>query len=141
MSEELIKKLEARVAELEAKLNPPPEVPPRPRWYQPYDPTERMSPPVRLTGRERYRDQSLAEANAEFSKMTTTPTLRPLVPPSADPPPAVATTVPIGPQRDIAAIDAIALSFARREKEEELAKLVDVASKLTSEIARRNVIE
>jgi hypothetical protein len=140
MSEEL-EALKRRVAELEAKLGieqppaPKPFVPPPPRPY--YDPTEAMSPPIRLTGREVYKKQSLAEANAEFRQaINPVGTLRPLAEflsggPSADPAPAaVATTVPLGPPRDIKYVDAIALGFAERERREALAQQLDVERKL-----------
>ena len=136
MSDEQIKKLEARIAELEAKVNPPPPAPSKP-WHS-IDLTEQMAVPVRLTGREVYRDQSLAEANMEYSKdRNPVGTLRPLAEflnkgPVAEPPPAsVAATVPIDnkvPGQDL--MDRIAQGFAERERAEELAKLVDVANKL-----------
>jgi hypothetical protein len=125
-----IEELRARVAELEAKLNPPAKPPFVPTPFQRFDPTEAMSPPIRLTGREQYKEQSREEALNEFRKEMTLPTLRPLVPPPADPPPPAATTVPLGQVPGVAAIDAIAKSFADREKLEELAKLVDVARRL-----------
>ena len=135
MSDEHIKKLEARIAELEAKVNPPPPAPSKP--WQSIDLTAQMAVPVKLTGHETYRDQSLAEANMEYSKdRNPVGTLRPLAEflsgkPSADPPKAEGGgTVPTGQAPGIALIDAIAKGFADRERAEELAKLVDVANKL-----------
>jgi hypothetical protein len=140
-----VEDLEKRIAQLEAQLaaqpKPVPEPPPVPKYYAPYDWTERMSPPVRLTGRERYREgQTIEEANNEFRKNANpVGTLRPLAEwlaakeGAAAPAPApapVATTIPIGPQRDIRAVDAVALGFERRERAEELAKLVDTMNKL-----------
>jgi hypothetical protein len=129
MSEEL-EALKRRVAELEAKLDPKPQAPfvrvPMPR----YDFTEAASPPIRLTGREQYKQQSPEEALNEFRKEMTLPTLRPLVPPSEQPPAPVATTIPIGKQPGIDVIDAIALGFAERERREALAQQLDVERKL-----------
>jgi hypothetical protein len=126
-----IAELEARLAALEGKVNPPTPAPFVPAPHFQYDPTAAMSPPIRRSGMERYRDQTPEEALNEFRKMTTTPTLSPMVPPT-DPPPARATTEPIGVVPGLAAIDAIAKGFADREKLEQLANLADVASKLRS---------
>jgi hypothetical protein len=89
-----------------------------------------MSPPIRRSGMERYRDQSPEAALNEFRKMTTTPTLSPMVPPSEHPPAAVAKTEPIGQPPGIAAIDAIAKGFADRERLAAIAEQMDVARKL-----------
>jgi hypothetical protein len=138
MSDEVIKKLEARIKELEEKVNPHPAVPPTPsKPYQRYDPTEQLSPPVRLTGREQYRTDLTPEEALNDARKERNPVgqMRPLAEflsgkPSADPPPAQAVTVPVGPQRDIGAIDAIARGFAEREKLEAIANQLDVARKL-----------
>jgi hypothetical protein len=55
--------------------------------------------------------------------------LKPLVPPG-EPPPAVATTVPLGPPRDIALIDAVAEGFARRDRAAAIAEQLEIARKL-----------
>jgi hypothetical protein len=137
MSEE-IKKLEARIAELEGKLGIEPPPAPKPfvsKPYQPPDYTENASPPIRLTERERAGPMMSLEDSAKMR--SSVGTLRPLAeflnggrpdePPKAAP---VATTTPLGKVPGIDAIDAIAKAFADREKLEELAKLVDVATKL-----------
>jgi hypothetical protein len=129
MSDEVIKKLEARIAELEAKLAPPP--PFVPRHYQPPDYTEALTKIVMPWMEEMARAVPTSVVRDIVRDFGSGPAkLRPLVPQSEEPPPPVATTIPLGPQRDIAAIDAIAKGFADRERAEELAKLVDVASKL-----------
>ena len=114
-----VEDLEKRIEQLEAQLEaakPKPEPPPFvPKPHQHWDPTQAMSPPVRLTGREVYKKQSIEEANMEYSK-------------DKNP---VAATIPVDskrPGQDLA--DAIAQGFANREKAEELAKLIDVANKL-----------
>ena len=136
--DDLRKRLEA----LEAKLNPPPApgVPPRPKFYAPHDPTEALSPPVRLTGREVYKKQSIEEANMEYSKdKNPVGTLMPLAewlkqhPPAepTPPPPNVSGTVPVDskrPGQDLA--DAIAIGFANRERLAAIAEQLEIARKL-----------
>jgi hypothetical protein len=136
MSDELIKKLEARIVELEAKVNPPPAKP-EPRWHAPYDWTERMSPPIRRTEMERRGPQGtdmeyrkFAHPVGELKPLAEWLAERQPAAPVVAAPPPVATTVPIGPPRDIKAVDAIAAGFANREKLEELAKQIDIARKL-----------
>jgi hypothetical protein len=136
MSDELIKKLEARIVELEAKVNPPPAKP-EPRWHAPYDWTERMSPPIRRTEMERRGPQGtdmeyrkFAHPVGELKPLAEWLAERQPAAPVVAAPPPVATTVPIGPPRDIKAVDAVAAGFARREKLEELAKQIDIARKL-----------
>jgi hypothetical protein len=125
-----VEDLEKRIEQLEAqlaKLNPPAQAPfvrvPMPR----YDFTEAASPPIRLSARELAGPKGSLD---DWRKEVTPPTLRPLVPPSGQPPPPVATTVPLGQVPGIAVIDAIALGFDRREKAEEMAKQMDIARKL-----------
>jgi hypothetical protein len=131
-----IAELEAKLAALEAKVNPQPAKP-EPRWHAPYDWTERMSPPIRRTEMERRGPQG---SDMEYRKFAhPLGELKPLAEwlaerqpagPVAAPAPAKAVTVPIGPPPGIAAIDAIAAGFANREKLEELAKQIDIARKL-----------
>jgi hypothetical protein len=139
-----VEDLEKRIEQLEAQLEaakPKPEPPPFvPKPHQHWDPTQAMSPPVRLTGREVYKKQSIEEANMEYSKdKNPVGTLMPLAewlkqhPPAEPTPPSpnVGVTIPVDskrPGQDLA--DAIAQGFANREKAEELAKLIDVANKL-----------
>jgi hypothetical protein len=140
MSDEVIKKLEARIKELEEKVNPQPAAPPTPsKPYQRYDPTEQLSPPVRLTGREQYREDQTPEEALNDARKERNPVgqMMPLAQflnkgqPLPELPPAQAVTVPISnKQPGIDAVDAIALSFARREREEEIAKALDVARRL-----------
>jgi hypothetical protein len=140
MSDEVIKKLEARIAELEAKVNPPAAAPEAPRKpYQPPDYTAQFSPGVKLTGRERYRTDQTPEQALNDARKERNPVgrLMPLAQflnkgqPLPDPPPAVGGgTIPTGKVPGIDHIDRIAKGFADRERAEELAKLVDVASKL-----------
>ena len=140
MSDEVIKKLEARIKELEEKVNPHPAVPPTPsKPYQRYDPTEQLSPPVRLTGREQYRTDLTPEQALNDARKARNPVgqMMPLAQflnkgqPLPDPPPAVGGgTIPTGKVPGIDHIDRIAKGFADRERAEELAKLVDVANKL-----------
>jgi hypothetical protein len=139
MSDELIKKLEARIVELEAKVSPPPAKP-EPRWHAPpYDWTERMSPPVRLTEME--RRMATKGSDEEYRKFAhPVGELKPLAewlaerqptaPVVAAPAPAKAVTVPLGPPRDIDKVDAIAKAFADRERAEELAKQIEIAKTL-----------
>jgi hypothetical protein len=135
-----IEDLEARIEQLEGQLaaKAKAEVPPAPsKPWQHYDPTEAMSPPIRLTGRERYRtDLTPEQMRNEYSKYANpVGRLMPLAEflnkgPLPEPPKAEAVTAPVGKVPGIDAIDAIAKAFADRERAEELAKLVDVASKL-----------
>jgi hypothetical protein len=132
-----IEELRARLAALEAKVDPPakPEFvrTPMPR----YDPTEAMSPAVRLTGREEYKKQTIEEANAEFRQsIGGVGTLKPLAEflsggrPAEPAPVATATTVPLGQPPGIAVIDAIATGFEMRERAEEIAKQLQIARTL-----------
>jgi hypothetical protein len=132
-----VEALKRRVAELEGKLNPPPPPPPIPRWYQPYDWTERMSPPIRRTEMERrgprgsdmeYR--KFAHPVGELKPLAEWLAERQPAAPAAESPKAQAVTVPIGPPPGIEAVDAIAKGFADRERLEELAKQIDIARKL-----------
>jgi hypothetical protein len=136
-----VEALKRRVAALEAEKAQKAQPEPAARWHAPYDWTERMSPPVRRTGMERYRqDQTPEEALMEARKNANPlGTLRPLAEwlaerqpaaPVAEPPKAQAVTVPIGPPPGIEAVDAIAKGFADRERLEELAKQIDIARKL-----------
>ena len=128
-----IEELEARIKELEAKVNPPPAPPPFvPKTpYQQRDYTEAASNVVMPWMLEMAKAVPTDLVRDIVNDFRAGPaTLRPLVPPSEEPPPAVATTVPLGKQPGIDAIDAIAKGFADRERLEEFAKLVDVASKL-----------
>jgi hypothetical protein len=126
-----IAELEARIVELEAKLNPPAKPPFVPPPYQKPDYTEAATKVVMPWMLEMARAVPTSLIRDIVKDFGSGPAqLRPLVPPSADPPPAVATTVPLGPPPGIAAIDAIAKGFADREKIEELAKQIDIARKL-----------
>jgi hypothetical protein len=126
-----IEELRARLAALEAKVNPEPKAPFVPKPYQQRDPTEGASSVVTPWMREMAQAVPTSLVRDIVNDFRGGPAqLRPLAPQNEEPPPTVATTVPIGPQRDIAAIDAIAKGFADRERAEELAKLVDVAAKL-----------
>jgi hypothetical protein len=123
--------LKKRLAVLEAKLEiepPPPAkpfVPPPPRPY--YDPTEAMSPPIRISEWER---RNSPKQSAEEFRKSLYPQQLPTVAPADPVPPAVGVTVPIGPPPGIAAIDAIAKGFADRERAEAIANQMDVARKL-----------
>jgi hypothetical protein len=124
-----IEELEAKLAALEAKVNPPAKPPFVPKPYQQPDYTENATRVVMPWMLEMARAVPTSLIR-DIVRDGGPAQLRPLAPPPSDPPPAVATTVPIGPPPGVAAIDAIAKGFADREKAEELAKLLDVASKL-----------
>jgi hypothetical protein len=138
MSDEVIKKLEARIAELEAKVNPEPKAPFVPKPYQQPDYTEGASSVVTDWMRDMARAVPTSVVRDIVNDFRGGPAqLQPLSEflnkgrPVAEPPKAEAPTVPVDskrPGQDLA--DAIAIGFANREKAEELAKLVDVANKL-----------
>jgi hypothetical protein len=124
--EELRKRLEA----LEAKVNPTPKPPFVPKPYQKPDYTEALTKIVMPWMEEMARAVPTSVVRDIVRDFGAGPAkLKPLVPPS-DPPPAPATTIPLGAQRDIGAVDAIAVSFANRERAEELAKALDTMNKL-----------
>jgi hypothetical protein len=126
-----IAELEARIAELEAKVDPPAKPPFVPKPYQKPDYTENATKVVMPWMLEMARAVPTSLIREIVKDFGSGPAqLRPLVPPSADPPPAVATTVPLGPPRDIKYVDAIALGFAERERREALAQQLDVERKL-----------
>jgi hypothetical protein len=132
-----IEELRARLAALEAKVNPEPKAPFVPKPYQRRDPTEGASSVVTPWMREMAQAVPTSVVRDIVNDFRGGPAqLRPLAEflnkgPVAEPPKAEAVTVPIDskrPGQDLA--DAIAIGFANREKAEELAKLVDVANKL-----------
>jgi hypothetical protein len=131
-----IEELRARLAALEAKVNPEPKAPFVPKPYQQRDLTEGASSVVTPWMREMAQAVPTSLVRDIVNDFRGGPAqLRPLAEflnkgPVAEPPLAVATTVPLGPQPGIAAVDAIAKGFADREKLEELAKLADIAAKL-----------
>jgi hypothetical protein len=126
-----IAELEARIAELEAKVDPPAKPPFVPPPYQKPDYTENATKVVMPWMLEMARAVPTSLIRDIVKDFGSGPAqLRPLVPPPSDPPPAVATTVPLGPPRDIKYVDAIALGFAERERREALAQQLDVERKL-----------
>jgi hypothetical protein len=129
MSEEM-EALKRRVAELEAKLDPPAPKPFVPQPRQHFDPTEGASSVVTPWMLEMARAVPTSLVRDIVNDFRGGPTVpKPLVPPG-DPPPPVATTTPLGPPRDIKYVDAIALGFAERERREALAQQLDVERKL-----------
>jgi hypothetical protein len=126
-----VEDLEKRIAELEAKLEPPPPkapfVPPPRQHYDPTEGATNVVTPWMLEMARAVPTSLVRDIVKDFGRGPTQ--LKPMVPPG-EPPPAVASTVPIGPPAGIQHVDAIAKGFADREKLEELAKLMDVASKL-----------
>jgi hypothetical protein len=124
-----IAELEAKLAALEAKVDPPAKPPFVPKPYQPPDYTENATKVVMPWMLEMARAVPTSLIR-DIVRDGGPAQLRPLVPPSADPPPAVATTVPLGPPPGIAAIDAIAKGFEDRERAEAIANQMDIARKL-----------
>ena len=124
MSDEHIKKLEARIAELEAKVNPEPKAPFVAPPYQAPDYTEAASSVTMPWMLEMAKAVPTDLVRAIVNDFRGGPAqLRPLKPPSEEPPKDSKR-----PGQDL--MDAIARGFAERERAEELAKLVDVANKL-----------
>ena len=138
MSDEHIKKLEARIAELEAKVNPEPKAPFVAPPYQQRDLTEAASSVTMPWMKEMAQALPTSVVRDIVNDFRGGPAqLQPLSEflnkgrPVADPSPAVGGTVPRDnkvPGQDL--MDAIARRFADRERAEEIAKLVDVANKL-----------
>ena len=131
-----IEELRARLAALEAKLNPPEAKPEAPKWTPPViDHTAHFAPVIKPRASEYRTGQTPEEARMEFSKnCNPVGTLRPLSEflsgkPAEDPPPAQPVTVPVGPPPGIQYLDRIVETFDaldRRDLERRFAGLPKV---------------
>jgi hypothetical protein len=130
MSDEM-EALKRRIEELEAKVNPPASKPFVPQPRQHYDPTEgatNVVTPWMLEMARAVPTSLVRDIVNDFRGGPTVP--KPLVPPSEEPAPAQATTVPLGLSPHVKYVDAVALGFAERERAEAIAHQLDIARKL-----------